>query len=174
MLGNTQLVAYGIQTEKSDLRVHVSVVARRIYVFKTSDGVRALSSTDCVKQVRTGNFITANGKPVPLNSIQGCATIEIPSDIFALAKFLEDDTTSGKGNKAVFVVKEMLKRGLIPITATPEEITDRDLQIQGTDIIITARARIQVKCDWRAGHREFGGTGNLFLQISECNPHKMH
>jgi hypothetical protein len=38
-LQNTKLVDYGIQTEESDLRAHVCVNARQVYVYPTKKGV---------------------------------------------------------------------------------------------------------------------------------------
>jgi hypothetical protein len=80
------------------------------------------------------------------------------------------ESTGTKGQKAVYVVHEMLKRGLIPIKQNIETITEQDMQISGTDIIVHSNIRIQVKCDWKAGTKELGGTGNLFIQTAECNP----
>ena len=39
---NEELFEYGIQTETSDIRAHVSVVNSTIYVFPTSNGVAAI------------------------------------------------------------------------------------------------------------------------------------
>ena len=46
-----------------------------------------------------------------------------------------------------------------------------NVQIQGTDILVFSRKRVQVKCDYRCGDRPLG-TGNVFLQRAERNPLK--
>lgn len=187
-MGNTKLVPCGIQTEKSDLRAHVSISARGVYLFPTKNGSKI--TDQCRKmelggqkppyfkvQVKTGQIVTAEGYLVPPDDIPGCLRIPIPLSVFLGANFKPEDQygcTTIRGDKAVAIVKEMLKLGLIPVTLEVNEVTDQDLQISGTDIIVKAQARIQVKCDWRAGHRDFGGTGNLFLQVAECNPNGWH
>jgi len=37
-----ELFEYGIMIEKSDIRAHVSVVNRTIYVYKTIEGIKAI------------------------------------------------------------------------------------------------------------------------------------
>lgn len=44
----------------------------------------------------------------------------------------------------------------------------KELQISGTDIVLTCNKRIQVKCDWR------GGNPYLYIQTHECNPKGNH
>ena len=61
----------------------------------------------------------------------------------------------------------MLKKNLIPVAFHIQEVTDRTMQISGTDILVSARYKIQVKCDWRVGD-----TGNIYLQTQERNPLK--
>lgn len=167
----SHLVNYGIQNEESDLRAHVSVSNAAIYVFPTHCGVEAIQHRpqSTMRPAYTGQTVTAMGYVIPIKEIPQVKQIQIPHDLFERAKFSEYDDTSAKGNKAVFVVKEMIKRGLIPVSLKPEEITDKDLQIKGTDIIITATCKLQVKCDWKAGR-----TGNLYLQISERNLYGKH
>jgi hypothetical protein len=171
-LGNTKLINYGIQTEKSDFHAHVSITAQAVYIFPTQAGMEAIKTGEYRKvNVYTGNIITAVGYPIPVNKIQGIQRTPIPKDLFISINFQNTDTTTVKGEKAIAVVKGMLKRGLIAINLQSEEINDTDMQIDGTDIIVTARAKFQVKCDWRAGDN---GTGNIFLQVAECNPFSMH
>ncbi len=67
------------------------------------------------------------------------------------------------------ITKRLLKCGLISVPINIVEINDEQMQVNGTDIYVSAKIKIQVKCDYNAGHIEYGGTGNLFLQISECN-----
>jgi len=174
MMGNTVLVDYGIQTEDSDIRAHVSVIARRVYVFKTPEGRKAAEASHRIGRAYQHGVLTARGKLVTPDTINGCLVVEIPDDIFEKARFVVTDSEPTKGNKAVFVVKEMLKRGLVPVDTVHQECLDKEKQIRGVDIEITAAVKLQVKCDWFAGHKALGGTGNLFLQFQECNPNGLH
>lgn len=175
-LGNTQLVNYGIQSEESDIRAHVSIATRHVYIYSTKLGLGIIAQPNGYRlvPVYTGNIQTAKGYLVPPGDIPGCEHVSIPDDVFVDVKFSIRDNTSEKGRKAVLVVRQMLKRGLLPIDLKVEEIDDEAIQISGTDIIVSTKVKIQVKCDWKAGHRELGGTGNLFLQVAECNPLGMH
>ena len=74
---------------------------------------------------------------------------------------------------AVSIVAEMLKRQLIKLPVNIALIDDKNMQIRGTDILIQSKLCLQVKCDYLAGERQFGGTGNIFLQTAECNPRRM-
>lgn len=173
--GNTTLVEYGIQTEESDLRIHVSVATRSIYVYETRFGVEAiLSGKHRKKPARTEGIVTAIGYIVPPIKIEGCQRIEIPLDVFADADFRKSDMESERGRKAEWVVNQMLDRGLIPTPTKIQKIVDRGSQIRGADTVASTDNKIQIKCDWRAGERELGGSGYLFLQIKECNPFKRH
>lgn len=170
-IGNTTLVGYGIQNEQSDIRAHVSVSTRRVYVFDTSTGRELAESGQYPEGTAyTGRIITGVGALVPPRDIEGLKAIPIPDDIWVKYEISKFDNTGIKGNKAVMIVSDMLKCGLISIGLRVDQITDETLQIEGLDIIVTAKVRIQVKCDYRAGPREWGGTGNLFLQVAECNP----
>lgn len=123
---------------------------------------------------------TAEGFLVPPNKIPGCYATEIPSDLYATANWSEQDSTTEKGHKAVVTVRNLLLCGLLPlpltagIKAKSVEITERDIDINGTDIDIFAKVRMQIKCDYRGGPKELGGTGNLFLQVAESNPFARH
>lgn len=172
--GNTVLIEYGIQNEKSDLRAHVSVVGRCVYVYRTETALSVIASNKYRKvPVMTGNIVTATGYVVPPSDIANIKIVDIPEKIMLLANFSQFDSTSAKGDKAVKIIKWLLKSGLFPLAAMPEVITDKDLQIEGTDILVKLESRIQVKCDYKAGDRS-GCTGNLFLQVSECNPFRSH
>ena len=71
---------------------------------------------------------------------------------------------------------DMLKKGLISLPINATIIDDKDIQIAGTDIIVCSHLKIQVKCDYRAGNKKHHRrvTGNLFLQIAECNPERRY
>ena len=162
---------YGIQNEESDLRAHVSVCNATVYTFLPSDAMDAINAHPEIQPrqaYQSGvNFATANGYPMPIKYIHGIQAIKIPQHVFMDANFMQSDNTSAKGSKAVFCITEMLKRNLIPFAFNIEEVPDRKMQISGTDILISAKYKIQVKCDWRVGE-----TGNVYLQTQECNPLK--
>ena len=163
---------YGIQSEDSDTHIHVSVCNATLYIFGTQCGIEAINKHPEVgirKAYQPGvNVATAEGYAMPTKYIDGMRQIKIPQFIFGEANFLKSDSTSEKGRKAVFVVAEMLKRNLVPLSFKIDEITDRTMQIRGTDILVSLRHKIQVKCDWRAGE-----TGNVYLQTAEINPLRM-
>lgn len=170
-MGNTKLIDYGIQNEDSDIRVHISVVSRRAYVYSTNNGLNAIQSGKFNKRpVYTNGIKTAEGYLVPPDQIKDCYSIAIPKDDWIEIKDIE--STSEKGRKAVEIVKRLIKNGAISIPLNVKEITDEQMQINGTDIYVSTRIKIQVKCDYNAGDKKYGGTGNLFLQVSECNPYR--
>lgn len=180
-LANTKLFKYGILDEDSDIRLHVAVRARHVYFFPTQECKRLVEDENNYRKAvaRTKGVVTGSGYLVPPGDIQGCVAVEIPDDIFQQAGFPKEQynkgtTTSNKGKSAVFVATGMLARGLFPITLKIEEVDAKAEQIKGLDIIAKTEIKIQVKCDWLAGHRELGGTGNLFIQIAERNPDRMY
>lgn len=166
------MYSYGIQSEDSDTHIHVSVCNATLYIFETQRGVEAIKRHPEIgirKAYQPGvSIATAEGYAMPIKHIDGMRQIKIPQFIFEEANFLKSDSTSDKGRKAVFVVTEMMKRNLVPLSFKIDEITDRTMQIRGTDILVSLRHKIQVKCDWRAGE-----TGNVYLQTAEINPLRM-
>ena len=176
--GNTQLVDYGIQNDKSDVRAHVGVLAKQVYVFKTKDGFEAIDPRRHRKRPAfTRGIRTAEGYCVPDGDIPSCMSIPIPNGIFAesrIGTYPEKGRRSEKGQAAVFIVTEMLKRGLLPLQLEITEIDDKTMQIRGEDVHVKANIKIQVKCDYRAGNGHPRCTGNLYLQIAECNPFGIH
>jgi hypothetical protein len=176
VLGNTQLIEYGIFQEDQDaIRAHVSVATGRVYVYRVHDGQQALENGNYREgQAKTGSLVTGIGKLVPPGDIPGLAIYEIPDELLLIANGLTRASTTRKGDMAIEIVKTMLKSGQIPINLSVDEITDEVMQINGLDIIVSAKVKIQVKCDWRAGPKAWGGTGNLFIQTKECNPFKRY
>lgn len=170
--GNTRLVDYGIQNEQSDLRAHVCPLVKSLYVYPTSAGRACIESGKYkVKEVTNiSGIITARGAPVPTDHIDGCMRVEIPDELLERFAISEYDSTSAKGNNAVAIVTAMIEEALFPFPLQPSIITGVSLQHAGLDIVVSANVRIQVKCDYRGGCEPLGGTGNLFLQIAECNP----
>jgi hypothetical protein len=63
---------------------------------------------------------------------------------------------------------------MIALRADGNVISSKSMQIDGSDIVVSNRVHIQVKCDFDAGQKLLGGTGNLFIQESECNPFRFH
>ena len=174
-MGNTALVQYGILEEKSDYRAHVCIAAMTAYVFPTEEGRRAIEGGNHrTARAYQGDHVTAEGLLVPPDDINECQAVGIPEHWLVSLNFSESDSTTDKGEKAVKVVKGMLKKGMIALPLVANQIDDKDMQIEGVDIIVTGRVRIQVKCDYRGGDRRLGGTGNLFLQTKECNPYGLH
>lgn len=173
------LVDYGIQNERSDIRVHVCPKVRRVYTYPTSCGIEAINTGKYRKKsgYQPGvEYATAEGYLIPPLDISRCVSLELPDLVWKWANFSKAETTTIKGMKATRLVSAMLIRGMLPIPALGEEARCRDLQISGTDIYVPLGAlrekpiHIQVKCDYEGGAKELGGTGNLFLQVAECNP----
>jgi len=173
------LVDYGIQTEESDIRVHVCPLVRRVHVYPTAFGVKAIETG---KYRQTHGYQpgwdkpTALGYLVPPTEISYCLELAFRDLTWDALDIRQDETTTSKGDKAVRLVKMMLKRGMIPFPTESEIISEKDMQITGTDIFVKANflrakdIRIQVKCDYKGGRRELGGSGYLFLQTKEHNP----
>lgn len=175
-IGNTKLVSYGIHNEGSDIRAHVCVNARMVYVYPTSEGVRAIQQGSYRSvPVFTGRIQTATGYPVPPSRIHRCLPVNAKGFLDRYP-IVFTDSTSEKGRKAVSVVLAMLRMGWFPFFVATEEVRDDMLQIEGTDIYVNAKMKIQVKCDFEGGEPKRLGrkgervTGNLFLQVAECNP----
>lgn len=176
-LGNTTLVDYGIQNERSHLRAHVCPVAQRVYVYPTTCGVEAMSEHRCVYGYQEGvKTPTARGYLVPPFNIKKCVSIAFNPQAWSKLDFTDSDDLTTKGRKATRLVLAMVRQGLFPLPALAQEITEYELQVKGQDIYISSTAIecddivIQVKCDYEGGERALGGTGNLFLQVAECNP----
>lgn len=175
------LVNYGIQTEKSHIRVHVCPIARCVYVYPTISGLKAISTGKypLIYAYQTGHENpTARGYLVPPDNIACCIEIVLNNNTWEFFDFREEESVINKGEKAVRLVKGMIKKGLLPFPAIPKIIKNQSMQINGIDILIQStkqnNVHIQVKCDFKGGDKNRGGTGNLFLQIQEANPKKQY
>ena len=173
-----ELYEYGIHTEKSDIRAHVSVVNRRVYVFETHKAIETISNKEYPKRYASqpgcNNEPTALGFIVPWKDIPDIKEVEARG-WRGWSEFRHEMTTSEKGNHAVQLVVRLMEIGRFPMwLKNQSETQDTEIQIKGVDIIVRMNKLIQVKCDWSAGPKEKGGTGNLFLQIAESNPLKRH
>jgi hypothetical protein len=170
----SDLFEYGIQNEESDIRAHVSVTNKSIYVFQTMRGIEAIKKHS--PPIRTATQPGANGKPtaegwlVDIDWIIDLRCLNFKT--WRWDKFSEALSTSEKGKIAVECVIEILKMGRFPLWINAKDEDRRDIQIKGTDILLFCHQRIQAKCDWRAGKKPLG-TGNLFLQKAERNPFGM-
>jgi hypothetical protein len=170
-----KLVGYGIHTEQSDIRAHVSVVARCIYVFETYRGLDAIKAHDpkLVPAFQVGvDGPTATGHLVKTEWIQDLRRVKYHS--WHWERFSPDLSTTEKGKLAVLCVSDALRIGRFPMWLNGTESLRKEIQISGTDIIVMCNKRIQVKCDYNGGDRADGGTGNLFLQNAERNPLKRY
>lgn len=174
-----QLFDYGIQLERSDIRIHVSFDTRRLYVFQTAAAQKLLEE-------RGGEFAkrpayqadvpypTAIGWLVPCNQMPTLRVVLLSGDDW-WESFDPAHDTSRKGARAAELVERALREGLVPLpfgmASAPQ---DTLVQRKGVDIFTWGHWRIQVKCDWIAGPVAYGGSGNLFLQEKECNPKKRY
>ncbi len=175
ILGNTKLVEHGIQTEVADLRFHVGVVVKKVFVFEQQYALQAIHSGKFpLKPTHTGAFVTAKGYCVPHTEIKGCRMVDIPPLLFARIGFSKQDNTSTKGKKAERLVNLMIQQGYLSTVLASVSADDQEMQVDGIDIVPDYAQAIQVKCDWKAGPKELGGYGNLYLQWEECNPLKAH
>ncbi len=176
--GNNKLVEYGVEQDQSDYRAHVGYKVQHVYIFPTASA-KALLRSDHNLEEKTAtqngvNGPTAKGFPAPISHLKGIQEVLIPPDIYQRHPIRPTDQTTWKGARAVEIVQAMLRRGLIALPLATTEITDKDMQVKGGDIIISSSLVIQVKCDYLAGPRKLGGTGNLYLQTHECNPRRMY
>ena len=168
------LFEYGIQTEQSDIRAHVSVVNRTIYVFRTVMALRAMK--DHPQQLKTATQQgvlgpTANGMPMPIENIPDLRRIKYPKWPH-WDQFRENLSTSEKGSLAVKCVLDCMRWGFFPFWVNASEDDRENVQLKGTDILVFCRKKVQVKCDYCCGDKPLG-TGNIYLQTAERNPRRM-
>ena len=169
---NQRLIEHGIMQEESDYRIHVGFEAGAIYVFPTENGKKAVRSGE-YSTTSAGQpgvyFTTSKAVLVPWHKIKGCKEIPIPPALLRAAKCRRSDSTSIKGRKALCIVQMMQQIDLVPISFAVTEVRNETMQIAGVDLT-TRPVTIQVKCDFKCGAKERGGTGNLYLETHECNP----
>lgn len=172
----TPLYEYGIFNEKSHFRAHVAPIAKTVFVFRTNEMIDYLNQNECIEKPayqKGVNQCTARGRLVPHN-------INIVRPIYWHShdwwkSFDNNDSTTVKGEKAVSVVTALMSAGRFPFWVIPKEIQDVQIDISGTDIIVTGSWKTQVKCDFTAGPKTTPGcTGNLYIQTHEVNPLRMY
>lgn len=171
-----KLFNYGIFEEQSDIiRAHVSPATRRVYVFRTVEAQALLQASPAkypkVDAMQPGvSYRTGRGYLVPPEDIPNLRVVDLHGEEWWDRFRFTFDTTK-KGKYAVKVVVWMLKNGRFPLwIQNASESNCIRTQRGGTDIVLWAHKRIQVKCDWQAGPKELGGSGSLFLQTEEANP----
>ena len=169
----TDLFEYGITDEQSDIRAHVSLPGRQVLVCRTLDMVELLRTNNYPAKPGYQDGVdhaTAYGFLVPLNDIQ--PQFVLVSQRFPWDKWNHDTMDCGqKGDMAVACVRAAICANKFPLWVCGYVNNDKELDIEGTDIIVSAKRRIQVKYDARAYP---GGSGNLYIQTHECNPLKIH
>jgi len=171
---DAELFEYGIHTENSDVRAHVSVVNRTIYVFPTRHGIEAVRAKPREKKPAGQCGVegpTGLGWIVPVDEIADLRRVRFQS-WEGWTQFRCGLSTSRKGALAVMCVIGAMKRGRFPFWLDATEDERQNVQILGTDILVFCRKKVQVKCDYHGGDKP-AGTGNLFLQCAERNPLKM-
>jgi hypothetical protein len=184
------LFEYGIQTEGSDYRCHVSPIARALYVFPTAPAVALIASGRYEARPAFQDGVageTARGYAVPIGDVPELQEIRFRHDDW-WTWFEERMRPDEKGRRALDVARLAYRLDKIRLPpGRPETVLDRARQIRGEDLLVTRDAwRIQVKCDFRAGYRKdddgylvttaaggYYGTGNLYLQIAERNPYHL-
>ena len=175
--GNQALMDYGIQNEVSDFRTHVTG-AMYTYIFPTANAKSLTARAEHVGlkkvSVFTRGIETAQGYPVPISWIEGLQEILIPQQIWDRFRIHDKMDTSKKGMLATSIVVELLKNDMVPLPVRLNHADSKAFQVSGTDILINASLRLQVKCDLPGGQKRYGGTGNLFIQTAECNPWKRY
>lgn len=170
---SVELFDYGIHNESSNIRAHVGVYAKTLFVFPTVCAVRVMGKYPVKPAFQTGvNGETAKGHCVPPSAIANLRRLRISEE--RLIGYEESLSTSKKGERAVAIVSAFLKAGRFPLWLEGEFIQEKDIQITGTDMRVRGLWNIEVKCDFRASD-EYGKphprcTGCLYLQILERNP----
>jgi len=171
---NPKLHSYGIAEEQSDIRAHVTFPGRRVTVYRTADMVRliknkqyrmALAEQPCV----TG--ATGQGYLVPIDDICPSRVLPLKGFPWYLFDYKKMNLTQ-RGDAAMKVVMTVIRANIFPLWLHGEE-SNKEENVAGIDIVVNAKRRIQVKCDWGAYPKAEGGTGNLFVQTAERNPRKL-
>ncbi len=184
------MIPHGPEQERSDIRVHVCIEARQIYIFSREAAIEIvqekMGSGAKGFPVYTGDIKTAFGYPVPWEEIRDIIEIPFPDSIpeYELAitastsekgRYAEDIWVQMSEEDGQEIYKKLIEKGIVSANISPRKVDDIKLQKSGIDTEIRIpEFTAQVKCDYRGGSKEHGGTGNLFIQIFECNPYEQH
>jgi hypothetical protein len=172
---NNGLYEYGIFQEDSDYRVHVGPITKTIFVYNRLDMVEHIKTNTykLLPAFQQGvSYPTAYGHAVPCH-LDFIRPLYWHKEEW-WKEFNINDNTTTKGNKAFIVVKRLMENGRFPFWITPKKTQDVAIEISGVDMTVSINLKIQVKCDFTAGPKAQGGTGNVFVQVSETNPKGMH
>jgi hypothetical protein len=164
---NQRLIEYGIQTEESDYRLHIAFAHARAYFFPTGSGKRAIAQglgKPFMASQPGVSFTTGVGRKVQWQEIEDCIEIQFPPTWLADVRCKRTDSTSEKGRKAIIIAKKIILNGMLSIPLQSREITEKQIQVKGKDLIVTGQASIEVKCDY------FAAKNGICLQTAECNP----
>ena len=184
-----RLFAYGIQTEQSDIRCHVSPISRLVFIFKTAEVLKLFANDGHLRYREVFGYQpgiqyhTGAGRAVPLREIPDLRVVQ-----WWVEPWWENwppekgGDTSKKGAKAVDVAIRLMRAGRFPLwISDAADSSCVEVQRGGTDILLWGKWRIQVKADYKAGpcdgplverYPVCRGSGNLFIQTAESNPLK--
>ena len=165
------LFEYGILTENSDIRAHVSGANQTIYVFQTKRGVQAIETYQppIVYGYQPGvEGPTSSGWLVQPDWIEDLRRVRFAS-WSGWADLAKPLSTSDKGALAVQCVTQAMRLGRFPVWFDAIEDTRDYVQLAGTDMLVFVKKRVQVKCDYTCGDKPLG-SGNLYLQKAERTP----
>lgn len=174
-MNSTDLYEYGIADEQSDLRIHVCVKARRLYVYQTEVVRELLTVRDYpLRSASQNGQLTAYGYVIPWRDIPNIKEEEVAADIWKVIPIGRDMDPTEKGRRAAEIARAFLQTGTLRFAPLVEVVHDFDRQLAGADLVVSIRRIVQVKCDYNGGNKAYGGTGNLFIQTAERNPHQRH
>ena len=171
-MSNTVLIDEGINNDTSTYRFHVCPIAGNIYAFTTKSAIITINSNNYQQtEVITNGIVTAIGYKVPVHHLSLCNELSVSGDSWIKYNFKAGE--KGNGKKAEKMVEELINNSEYFFPAKAFMVTDKQGQFAGIDIYVKSYHTVQVKLDYRGG-RKPKGTGNLFIQIKECNPKKIY
>lgn len=156
--------AYGVQSEKSDIHVHVAPGTRLVMAVMTSELQMVMwNYPEAVSE-------TFRGRKVPLGVLNSLRYLQTKPEWWGMFHPSQHwDSPSVKGDKARQLLTQIIDQGWFFVWPHQQKITDEKAwQLDGEDILLKP-LRLQVKCDWIAGPKEKGGSGNIFAQTHETN-----
>lgn len=176
------MTTHGPLTEIATWRAHCSPVTQRVFLFRNADlrtlldarlyQGRPFQRKQIFLSLRGHRTQTAEGWLVPWRLVPGIQAFPLPP--LWWHKFQIGASTSAKGARAVEVFEAAVHCGCIPpLRGQIMRAATVDEQKAGADLWCDA-GYVEVKCDWLAGDREDGGSGNLFIQEREINPLRQH
>jgi hypothetical protein len=168
------LVEYGIWSEKSHYRVHVSASEKVAFIFETEEARELIRNG---RYRKTSAFInqqkSAEGVLLPVTHLTSCSSIDIGIMDWIHSGFFKAKTTKQKGDAAEELVADLFEKGKFGFG---QEVTryyweDKVEQLQGVDMTVWEGEwgwNIEVKFDKSCGtEQKKGSTGNFFIQTAE-------